>query len=143
MWNRSIFESYNDFAFSIEDWHAHQLLYVFAEMGFAGVDVQPLPGKNGQRSMHAKFPASLDGLNKASQLVELFERQGHGRAAWARVRSIASDGANHPMVMKVDAKGERTWVLYGYLATAWDLDMLDPESKQNVTVKSRKELDLD
>ncbi|CAD6253464.1 unnamed protein product [Miscanthus lutarioriparius] len=116
------------------------------EMGFAGVDVQPLPGKDGQRSMQAKFPASLDGLNNASRLVELFERQGHGRAAWARIRSIVptSDGGNNnPMLVKVDGKGERTWVLYGYLATAWDLDILDPESKQNATVKSRKELDLD
>ncbi|CAO2142112.1 unnamed protein product [Urochloa humidicola] len=115
------------------------------EMGFAGVDVQPLPRKDGQQSMQVKFPASLDGLNKASQLVELFERQGHGRASWAHIRSIAptADGGNNPMLVKVDGKGERTWVLYGYLATAWDLDMLDPESKQNVTVKSRKELDLD
>ena len=95
--------------------------------------------------MKEKFPASLDGLNKASQLVKLFERQGHGRATWACIRSIAptADGGNNPMLVKVDGKGERTWVLYGYLATAWDLDMLDPESKQSVTVKSRKELDLD
>lgn len=95
--------------------------------------------------MQAKFPASLDGLNNASRLVELFERQGHGRAAWARIRSIAPTGVgnNHPMLVKVDVKGERTWVLYGYLATAWDLDILDPESKQNATVKSRRELDLD
>ncbi|WVZ50971.1 hypothetical protein U9M48_002168, partial [Paspalum notatum var. saurae] len=96
----------------------------------------PLPGKDGQRSMQARFPASLDGLNKASRLVELFERQGHGRAAWAHIRSIAptSDGAsNNPMLVKVDGKGERTWVLYGYLATVWDLDMLDAESKQNAT----------
>ncbi|KAJ1275929.1 hypothetical protein BS78_05G174000 [Paspalum vaginatum] len=116
------------------------------EMGFAGVDVQPLPGKDGQRSMQARFPASLDGLNKASQLVELFQRQGHGRAAWARIRSIAptaDGGNNNPMLVKVDGKGERTWVLYGYLATVWDLEMLDVESKQNATVKSRKELDLD
>lgn len=115
------------------------------EMGFADVDVQPLPGKDGHRSMQAKFPASLDGLNKASQLVELFERQGHGRATWARIRSIAptADEGNNPMLVKVDGKGERTWVLYGYLATAWDLDMLDPGSKQSVTVNSRKDLDLD
>jgi hypothetical protein len=115
------------------------------EMGFADVDVQPLLGKDGQRSMQVKFPATLDGLNKASQLVELFENAGHGRAAWARTRSIAStvEGANNPMLVKVDGKGVLTWVLYGYLATAWDLDILDAESKQNATVKSRKELDLD
>lgn len=116
------------------------------EMGFAGVNVQPLPGKDGQRSVQAKFSASLDGLNNASRLAELFERQGHGRAAWARVRSAIPTGGggdNNPMLVKVDGKGERTWVLYGYLATAWDLNVLDPESKQNATVKSRKELDLD
>ncbi|KAK3118919.1 hypothetical protein QOZ80_9BG0710580 [Eleusine coracana subsp. coracana] len=115
------------------------------EMGFAGVDVQLLLGKDGQRSMQVKFPATLDGLNKASQLVELFENAGHGRAAWAHIRSIAStaEGANNPMLVKVDGKGERTWVLYGYLATAWDLDILDEESKQKSIVKSRKELDLD
>lgn len=116
------------------------------EMGFAGVHVQPLPGKDGHKSMQARFPASLDGLNKASQLVELFEHEGHGRAAWARIRSIAptaDGGNNNPMLVTVDGKGERTWVLYGYLATAWDLEMLDPESKKSATVKSRKELDLD
>ncbi|XP_062182857.1 protein SUPPRESSOR OF GENE SILENCING 3-like [Phragmites australis] len=117
------------------------------EMGFAGgdVQVQPLLGKDGQRSMQVKFSGSLDGLSKASQLVELFEREGHGRAAWARIRSIVptADEGNNPMLVKVDGKGMRTWVLYGYLATAWDLDILDPESKQNATVKSRKELDLD
>ncbi|XP_062197830.1 uncharacterized protein LOC133900650 [Phragmites australis] len=117
------------------------------EMGFASADVQvqPLVGKDGQRSMQVKFPCSLDGLNKALRLVELFEREGHGRAAWACIRSIAptADGGNNPMLVKVDGKGQRTWVLYGYLATAWDLDILDPESKQNATVKSRKELDLD
>uniref|UniRef100_A0A0A9GAE6 XS domain-containing protein n=1 Tax=Arundo donax TaxID=35708 RepID=A0A0A9GAE6_ARUDO len=116
-------------------------------MGFAGADVQvqPLPGKGGQRSMQVRFPGSLDGLNKASQLVELFEREGHGRPAWACIRSIAhtAEGANNPMLVKVDAKGTRTWVLYGYLATAWDLDTLDAESKQNATIKSRKELDSD
>jgi hypothetical protein len=120
-------------------------LVFLLDMGFAGVDVQPLLGKDGQRSMQVKFPATLDGLNKASQLVELFENAGHGRAAWARTRSIAStvEGANNPMLVKVDGKGVLTWVLYGYLATAWDLDILDAESKQNATIKSRKELDLD
>jgi hypothetical protein len=133
--------------------HGHKLktdiytcLCIFSsEMGFAGVDVQPLLGKDGQKSMQVKFPATLDGLNKASQLAELFENTGHSRAAWARIRSIASsaEGASNPMLVKVDGKGERTWVLYGYLATAWDLDILDAESKQSATVKSRKELDLD
>jgi hypothetical protein len=120
-------------------------LVFLPDMGFAGVDVQPLLGKDGQRSMQVKFPATLDGLNKASQLVELFENAGHGRAAWARTRSIAStaEGVNNPMLVKVDGNGELTWVLYGYLATAWDLDILDAESKQNATIKSRKELDLD
>jgi len=119
---------------------------MFSQDGLCRCQCAATPGKDGERYMQAKFPASLDGLNNASRLVELFERQGHGRAAWARIRSIVptSDGGNdNPMLVKVDGKGERTWVLYGYLATAWDLDILDPESKQNATVKSRKELDLD
>ncbi|KAL6838221.1 hypothetical protein ACP4OV_031953 [Aristida adscensionis] len=115
------------------------------EMGYANADVQPLIAKDGQRAMQAKFPGSLDGLSKASQLVEFFENAGHGRAAWACIRSIAptADGSNNPMLVKFDGTGQRTWILYGYLATAWDLDLLDAESKQNATVKSRKELDLD
>jgi hypothetical protein len=46
------------------------------------------------------------------------------------------------MFVKVDEKGQRTWALYGYLATVSDLDALDTETKQNVVIKSRKELDL-
>ncbi|KAL6654039.1 hypothetical protein ACP70R_007504 [Stipagrostis hirtigluma subsp. patula] len=115
------------------------------EMGFTGADVHPLAAKDGHRSMRVKFSGDLDGLNKASQLVELFEKEGHGRAAWARIRGIVptADGGKNPMLVKVDGTGQRTWLLYGYLATAWDLDVLDTEAKENATVKSRKELDLD
>lgn len=113
-------------------------------MGFAGASVKPLFGKDGQRAMLVKFASSLAGLNKAVRLAELLETGGHGRAGWTRARSTpaAADGDSNPMLVKVNEKGERTWVLYGYLATAWDLDVLDTESKLNAVIKSRKELDL-
>ncbi|KAF0896699.1 hypothetical protein E2562_027044 [Oryza meyeriana var. granulata] len=114
------------------------------EMGFACANVRPLFGKDGQRSMLVKFASSLAGLNEAERLAQSFEKQGHGRAEWYRVRSIppGADGGSNPSLVKMDAKGERTWVLYGFLATAWDLDVLDLESKKNAVIKSRKELDL-
>uniref|UniRef100_A0A0D9XTI5 XS domain-containing protein n=1 Tax=Leersia perrieri TaxID=77586 RepID=A0A0D9XTI5_9ORYZ len=114
------------------------------EMGFAGASVRPLSGKDGQKSMLVKFASSLAGLNEAEKLAQSFESQGHGRAEWYRVRSIPSgaNGTTNQLLVKVDAKGERTWVLYGYLATAWDLDVLDLESKQSALIKSKKELDL-
>uniref|UniRef100_A0A0E0MGK4 XS domain-containing protein n=1 Tax=Oryza punctata TaxID=4537 RepID=A0A0E0MGK4_ORYPU len=114
------------------------------EMGFAGASVKPLSGKDGQRSMLVKFASSLAGLSEAERLAQSLEKQGHGRAEWYRVRSVppSADGGSNPLLVKVGVKGERTWVLYGYLATAWDLDALDLESKQNAVIKSRKELDL-
>uniref|UniRef100_A0A0E0MGK5 XS domain-containing protein n=1 Tax=Oryza punctata TaxID=4537 RepID=A0A0E0MGK5_ORYPU len=106
--------------------------------------VKPLSGKDGQRSMLVKFASSLAGLSEAERLAQSLEKQGHGRAEWYRVRSVppSADGGSNPLLVKVGVKGERTWVLYGYLATAWDLDALDLESKQNAVIKSRKELDL-
>uniref|UniRef100_A0A0E0J3L5 XS domain-containing protein n=1 Tax=Oryza nivara TaxID=4536 RepID=A0A0E0J3L5_ORYNI len=114
------------------------------EMGFVGASVKPLSGKDGQRSMLVKFASSLAGLSEAERLAQSLEKQGHGRAEWYRVRSVppGADGGSNPLLVKVGVKGERTWVLYGYLATAWDLDALDLESKQNAVIKSRKELDL-
>uniref|UniRef100_A0ACD5WUH3 Uncharacterized protein n=1 Tax=Avena sativa TaxID=4498 RepID=A0ACD5WUH3_AVESA len=93
------------------------------EMGFGGVTVKPLVGKDG--AMVVRFASSLAGLNEAVRLAELFKAEGI-----------------NPMFVKVDENGQRTWVLYGYLATAWNLDALDTELKQNVVIKSRKELDL-
>ncbi|KAG8090711.1 hypothetical protein GUJ93_ZPchr0011g27459 [Zizania palustris] len=114
------------------------------EMGFSGASARTLFGNDGQRSMLVKFAGSLAGLNEAERLAQIFGNQGHGRAEWCRVRNIppSADGGSNPLLVKVDTKGEQTWVLYGYLATAWDLDMLDPESKQNAAIKSRNELDL-
>ncbi|KAL5204197.1 hypothetical protein ABZP36_009068 [Zizania latifolia] len=114
------------------------------EMGFSGASARTLFGNDGQRSMLVKFASSLAGLNEAERLAQIFGNQGHGRAEWCRVRSAppGADEGSNPLLVKVDTKGEQTWVLYGYLATARDLDMLDPESKQNAVIKSRNELDL-
>ncbi|KAL5204790.1 hypothetical protein ABZP36_009661 [Zizania latifolia] len=114
------------------------------EMGFPGASARTLVGKDGQNSMVVKFASSLAGLNEAERLAQFFGNQGHGRAEWCRVQSTPSgaDVGNNPLLVKVDMKGEQTWVLYGYLATAWDLDAFDPESKRNAVIKSRKELDL-
>ncbi|VAI04987.1 unnamed protein product [Triticum turgidum subsp. durum] len=113
-----------------------------SEMGFAGVSVKPLVGKDG--AMLVTFASNLAGLKEAVRLAELLEAEGHGRAQWVDARGLTPSfvGGSNPMFVKVDEKGEPTWVLYGYLATAWDLDALDAESRQNVVIKSRKELDL-
>lgn len=115
------------------------------EMGFGGVTVKPLVGKDG--AMSVRFASNLAGLKEAVRLADLFEAEGHGRLQWdqwVQTRGIPSsyvEGGN-PMFVKVDEKGQQTWVLYGYLGTASDLDVLDTESKQNVVIKSRKEIDL-
>ncbi|KAM0872443.1 hypothetical protein ACQ4PT_038734 [Festuca glaucescens] len=116
------------------------------EMGFGGVTVKPLVGKDG--AMAVRFESSLAGLKEAVRLAELFEAEGHGRLQWdqwVQTRGIPTSvyvGGSNPMFVKVDEKGQHTWVLYGYLGTASDLGVLDTESKQNVVIKSRKELDL-
>jgi hypothetical protein len=114
-------------------------------MGFGGVTVKPLVGKDG--AMSVRFASNLAGLKEAVRLADLFEAEGHGRLQWdqwVQTRGNPSsyvEGGN-PMFVKVDEKGQQTWVLYGYLGTASDLDVLDPESKQNIVIKSRKEIDL-
>ncbi|KAF7042987.1 hypothetical protein CFC21_052454 [Triticum aestivum] len=112
------------------------------EMGFAGVSVKPLVGKDG--AMLVTFASNLAGLKEAARLAELLETEGHGRAQWVHARGLTPSfvGGSNPMFVKVDETGQPTWVLYGYLATAWDLDTLDAESRQNVVIKSRKEFDL-
>ncbi|KAI4995996.1 hypothetical protein ZWY2020_040498 [Hordeum vulgare] len=112
------------------------------EMGFAGVSVKPLVGKDGV--MLVTFASNLAGLKEAVRLAELLEAEGHGRAQCVHARGLPPSfvGASNPMFVKVDDKGQPTCVLYGYLATAWDLDTLDAEWRQNVVIKSRKELHL-
>jgi hypothetical protein len=113
------------------------------EMGFAGVTAKPLVGKDG--AMLVRFASSQAGLKEAVRLAELFQSEGHGRLQWdLQIRGIPPSyvGGDNPMFVNVDEKGQRTWVLYGYLATVSDLDALDTETKQNVVIKSRKELDL-
>ena len=108
------------------------------EMGFAAVSVKPLVGKDG--AMLARFASSQAGLNEAVRLAELFESEGHGRLQTDIPPSFV--GGSNPMFVKVDEKGQRTGILYGYLTTACNLDVLDVESKRDVVIKSRKELDL-
>jgi hypothetical protein len=115
------------------------------EMGFAGVTAKPLVGKDG--AMLVRFASSQAGLKEAVRLAEQFQAEGHGRLQWdqwVQTGGIPPSyvGGSNPMFVKVDEKGQRTWVLYGYLATVSDLDTLDTETKQNVVIKSRKELDL-
>ncbi|KAI4995995.1 hypothetical protein ZWY2020_040497 [Hordeum vulgare] len=60
------------------------------EMGFAGVSVKPLVGKDGV--MLVTFASNLAGLKEAVRLAELLEAEGHGRAqcvhAWGLLRLL-------------------------------------------------------
>jgi XS domain len=92
-----------------------------------------------------RFSKTLAGLEEAERLVELFEKSGQGRNNWTEVQKSRDKSVNtsdkNPNLVKEYGSGEKL-VLYGYLATASDLEILDFDAKKRATVRSRKESDF-
>ena len=71
----------------------------------------------------ARFPADREGLREAERAAEKLDKDNRGRRAWSR------------------APKESTSV-YGYLATAADLEQLDEEGKNRALLRSRRDITL-
>lgn len=91
-----------------------------------------------------KFSGDQPGLNEAKRLAEYFEKDNHGRMAWARVRPAAfsRDDDKNPNLVKMDENnGEKKRIFYGYLATAADMDKVDFDTRKKVTIESCRDFE--
>ncbi|KAG8073550.1 hypothetical protein GUJ93_ZPchr0006g43436 [Zizania palustris] len=114
-----------------------------SELGFAGGKSKSLYGKEGHLGLTLiKFANSPSGLKEAERFAEFLERQDHGRIGWSRAQANQSvDSDNNPLLVEMDNRtGEKTRVLYGYLAISSDLDELDSDSRKRASLKSRRDL---
>lgn len=90
-----------------------------------------------------KFAGDQTGLKDAMRLADLFEKQKHGRGSWTSVQLMlrpGNDDEKDPNFVKIDKKtGEKERVLYGYLGTVFDLEILDFDTRRKVTIESKRE----
>lgn len=117
------------------------------ELGFPGGKAKSLYGKDGHLGVTlVKFASSEAGVKEAEGLAEHFEKENHGRRGWARALASQQPGAddelNPAMVMTDEKTGDRKRILYGYLATATDIDKFDFDSRKKAVIKSKRDLDV-
>lgn len=118
----------------------------FPDLGFPGGKSKSLYGKEGHLGVTlVKFANTEAGLKEAERLAEYFEKEGHGRRGWSRAQAAlpSGDDDKNPLLVKLNERtGEKKRILYGYLATASDLDKVDFDMKKRASVKSKREFDL-
>ncbi|CAL9065066.1 uncharacterized protein LOC103999244 [Musa acuminata AAA Group] len=118
---------------------------ILKELGFGGGKSKSIYGKEGHTGITmVKFANTQAGMKEAERLADYLEKDNHGRKGWARVQASQSGGDDkNPTLVKTDEKtGEKKRVLYGYLATASELDKIDFDMRKRAVIKSRRELDL-
>ncbi|KAK9992622.1 hypothetical protein SO802_027607 [Lithocarpus litseifolius] len=113
------------------------------ELGFGGGKSRSLYGREGHLGTTlVKFSGDQSGLKEALQMAEFFEKENHGRKAWARVQPshFSRDDEKNPNLVKVDENtGEKKRIFYGYLGTASDMEKFDFDTKKKVTIESLRE----
>ncbi|KAJ3675633.1 hypothetical protein LUZ60_004675 [Juncus effusus] len=116
------------------------------DLGFTGGKAKSLYGKEGHQGVTlVKFSDTPAGLKEAERLSEFFQKTGQGRKNWEENKNNDNklfdvNGKNKDLV-KEYGSGEKR-VLYGYLATASDLEIFDSDAKKRAVVKSRKDSEL-
>ncbi|KAJ6726014.1 RNA RECOGNITION MOTIF XS DOMAIN PROTEIN [Salix purpurea] len=112
------------------------------DLGFAGGKSKSLYGRDGHLGITlVKFGGDQSGLKEAIRMAEHFEKDNHGRKAWGCLQpvTLGNDDEKNPSLVKVDRSGEKTRILYGYLATAADLNKVDFETRRTVVIESLRE----
>lgn len=113
------------------------------DLGFGGGKSRSLYGREGHLGIClVKFSGDQSGLKEAMRLAEFFEKENHGRKAWARAQpsTFTRDDEKNPNLVRVDEKtGEKKRIFYGYLGTAFDLEKFDFDTRKKVTIESRRE----
>jgi hypothetical protein len=114
-----------------------------SDLGFGSGKSKSLYGREGHLGITlVKFSGDQSGLKEAMRFAEFFEKENHGRRAWARQQpvSFGRDDEKNPNLMQVDEKtGEKKRIFYGYLGTASDLEKIDVDTRKKVVVESRRE----
>ncbi|KAF5198672.1 Rna recognition motif xs domain protein [Thalictrum thalictroides] len=114
------------------------------DLGFGGGKAKSVYSKEGHLGFTVvKFAADQSGLKEAMRLADFFEKDYHGRIGWARTLASKSgrDDENNPNLVKVDEKTrEKQRILYGYLATVSDLEVVDFETRKKASIESKREL---
>ncbi|KAF9604985.1 hypothetical protein IFM89_011678 [Coptis chinensis] len=114
------------------------------DLGFGGGKAKSLYGKEGHLGITlVKFGADQSGLKEAVRLAEFLEKEYHGRKGWARAQTSqpGRDDENNPNLVKVDEKTrEKQRILYGYLATASDLEKVDFETRKKTSIEIKRDL---
>ncbi|XP_057546944.1 uncharacterized protein LOC130825637 isoform X2 [Amaranthus tricolor] len=113
------------------------------DLGFSGAKAKSLYAKDGHLGITLMmFAGDQRGLKNAMRLADHFKNESHGRTDWVNVQSTAAgkDEESDPNLVLVDQKlGGRRRILYGYLATAFDLDEVDVDTRKKVTIESKCE----
>ncbi|KAF5736866.1 hypothetical protein HS088_TW14G01021 [Tripterygium wilfordii] len=114
------------------------------DLGFGSGKSKSLYGRDGHLGATLiKFTGDQSGLKEALRFAEYFEKDNRGRKDWARLQplTLGKDDEKNPKLMKVDDRtGEKTRILYGYLATATDLDKVDFDTRKKVVIESQREI---
>ncbi|KAF8388063.1 hypothetical protein HHK36_026729 [Tetracentron sinense] len=83
------------------------------------------------------------GLNTAIRLAEFFEKEKHGRKGWARAESSKAykdkDDESNWKLFKRERKGVKNRILFGYLGTASELDLVNLDTRKNAVIVSKRE----
>ncbi|KAG6764459.1 hypothetical protein POTOM_031928 [Populus tomentosa] len=112
------------------------------DLGSVGGKSKSLHGRDGHLGITlVKFGGDQSGLKEAIRMAEYFEKDNHGRKAWGCLQpvTLGKDDDKNPSLVKVDRSGEKTRILYGYLATAADLCKVDFETRKKVVIESLRE----
>lgn len=114
------------------------------EFGFTTGKSKSMYGREGHMGTTVvKFGGDPSGLKDAMRLADFFEKQNHGRRSWAAVQPMfrpGKDDEKDPNFVKLDKKtGEKERILYGYLGTVFDLEVVDFDTRKKVTVESKRE----
>jgi hypothetical protein len=115
---------------------------LWSDLGFVGGKSKSLYGRDGHLGITlVKFGGDQSGLKEATRMAEYFEKDNHGRKAWGCLQpvTLGKDDEKNPSLVKVDRSGEKTRILYGYLATAADLYKVDFETRKKVVIESLRE----
>lgn len=128
------------------------ILFEYPDLGFKWGKSKSLYGREGHQGVTlVRFSETLGGLKEAEHLSQLFEKTGQGRKNWIEVQKAKENNSSgdkavntsdiNPNLTKEYGSGEKR-VLYGYLATASDLEIFDSDAKKRAVVRSRKESDF-
>lgn len=90
-----------------------------------------------------KFASDQSGLKDAVKLADFFEKERRGRGSWASVQHMykpGNDDEKDPNFVKLDKNtGQKERILYGYLGTVFDLEIVDFDTRKKVTIESKRE----